>query len=159
MIPKTEERMSASCHVIAKVYTFSGFVCYTRVMPKPSPDELQSLFESLKQILEVYVRHFNEVRIAPKRYDLWSKGDFTIAGRKRKEIFFASVILQKNYVGFYYMPVYTEPEMKKLFSPELLKLLKGKSCFHIKQLTPELEQDIQNALDKGLELYKKHRWV
>ncbi|WKZ24003.1 MAG: DUF1801 domain-containing protein [Candidatus Dojkabacteria bacterium] len=128
-------------------------------MPKPSPEELQTLFESLKQILEVYVRHFNEVRIAPKRYELWSKGDFTISGRKRKELFFASVMLQKDYVGLYYMPVYTEPDMKKLFSPELLKLLKGKSCFHIKQLSPELEQEIQAALDAGLELYKTNKWV
>jgi len=41
----------------------------------------------------------------------------------------------------------------------LLRLLKGKSCFHIKKLTPELLQQIAEALDQGYRLYQARGWV
>jgi len=94
-----------------------------------------------------------------RRFDLWSEKDIVIAGRKRTEVCFAAVIIQKSYVGFYYMPVYTNPEMKKMLAPELLALLKGKSCFHIKTLDAKLEMQIQRALAAGFRLYKKRGWV
>ena len=54
-------------------------------------------------------------------------------GRKYPETYFAGVIAQKGYVGFYFMPVQAD-EQSRIFSPELLALLKGKSCFHFKRL-------------------------
>ena len=73
-----------------------------------------------------------------------------IAGRPRKEVFFASIVMRKTYVGFYYMPVYTDVDLKAFFAPELLKLLKGKSCFYVKVMTPELTGHIERALESGL---------
>jgi len=43
-------------------------------------------------------------------YDVWFVKDLVIAGRKCKEVFFAGLIIQKSYVGFYFMPVYTDAE-------------------------------------------------
>ncbi|MNL75547.1 hypothetical protein D3C87_2013720 [compost metagenome] len=68
-------------------------------------------------------------------------------------------MIKKGHVGFYYMPVYAEPEMKKVFDPILLKLLKGKSCFHIKKLDDELLAHIESALAEGYRLYKEKGWV
>ena len=82
-----------------------------------------------------------------------------IDGRKRKEVFFAGLIIQKSYVGFYFMPIYTDTDLKEIFKPELLKLLKGKSCFHIKKLDDELKRQIEEALEIGYELYKKDEWI
>jgi hypothetical protein len=65
-------------------------------------------------------------------YDLWCFKELEIAGRKRKEVFFASIVTRKSYVGFYYMPIYTDTGLSEVFKPELLSLLEGKSCFHIK---------------------------
>jgi hypothetical protein len=93
------------------------------------------------------------------KYDLWSFKDVEIAGRKRKEVYFAGLIIQSSYVGFYYMPIYTETKLKEVFEPELLSLLKGKSCFHIKKLDANLERQIKNALKTGYELYEKRGWV
>ena len=93
------------------------------------------------------------------KYDLWSFKDLVIAGRKRKEIYFAGLIIQSKYVGLYYMPIYTDTSLKDVFKPELLKLLKGKSCFHIKQLDAGLEKQIERALEKGYALYKKRGWI
>jgi hypothetical protein len=79
--------------------------------------------------------------------------------KKKKEVFFAGLIIQKSYVGFYFMPIYAETDLKEVFKPELLKLLKGKSCFHIKKLDDELKSQIREALELGFELYKERGWV
>ena len=47
------------------------------------------------------------------------------------------------------MPVYTDPEAKEFFKPELLRFLKGKPWFHIKQVTPELLEQIDGTLERG----------
>lgn len=57
------------------------------------------------------------------------------------------------------MPIYTDTSFEKVFKPELLKLLKGKSCFHIKSLDKQLELQIEDALKKGYNLYKKRGWI
>lgn len=127
--------------------------------PGRKQDELVQIFRTLRKILKKY-----EDPLKPKfdlegKYDLWSFTDVVIAGRKRKEVFFAALIIQSTYVGFYYMPVYVDTSLKDVFSPDLLKLLKGKSCFHIKTLDPSLERQIAKALAKGYSLYKKRGWI
>lgn len=52
-----------------------------------------------------------------------------------------------------------ERDIKSFFSPQLLKLLKGKSCFHVKVLTPELSAQIEEALQSGFALYRQRGWV
>ena len=82
-----------------------------------------------------------------------------VAGRPRNEVYFAGLIVQKGYVGFYYMPVYSDPERKALFKPELLKLLKGKSCFHVRKLDDEVIGQIDEAVQAGHDLYRERGWV
>lgn len=55
------------------------------------------------------------------------------------------------------MPVYTDTDLKDVFGAELLNLLKGKSCFHVKTLDAKLEKQIASALKKGYQLCKKKR--
>ena len=121
--------------------------------------DLNQIFASLKELLQAYrpplVASVEDV----KRFDLVSIKDLVIEGRKRKEVYFASIIIQKDYVGLYYMPVYSDPEMKTLFQPQLLALLKGKSCFHIKRLDDQLRDQILTALEDGFKLYKTRGWV
>lgn len=122
-------------------------------------NELVPIFKKLKKLLKNYEPPFKPKFDLDSKYDLWSFTDVEIAGRKRKEVYFAGLIIQSSYVGFYFMPVYVDTNMKDVFQPELLKLLKGKSCFHIKELTPKLEKQIEQALKKGFQLYKKRGWV
>ena len=93
------------------------------------------------------------------KYDLWSFKDIEIAGRKRKEVFFASIIIQSRHVGLYYMPIYTDKTLKEFFPERLLSLLKGKSCFRIKELDEELEQQISDVLERGYRLYQQRGWI
>jgi hypothetical protein len=57
------------------------------------------------------------------------------------------------------MPAYGEDKLTDMFQPELLKCLKGKSCFHIKKDDPVLFKQMKESLKKGLEAYKKRGWV
>lgn len=124
-------------------------------------EELIEVYKRLKEILKRYENPLTPKFDLDSKYDLWSVKDLVIEGRKRKEVSFAGLIIQSNYVGFYYMPVYTDVDMdlKSVFGPELLKLLKGKSCFHIKQLNEVLEKQIIEALDIGYTLYKDRGWI
>jgi len=124
--------------------------------------DLEQIFIELKRSMKRYTPPLVErltAKTTKPQYALWSIKDVVIAGRPRKEVFFAGLILQKSYVGFYFMPVYTDTEIKKFFAPELLKLLKGKSCFYIRDLTPQLQKHIEQALDQGWKEYNKKGWV
>ena len=99
-------------------------------------------------------------KVGNKRtYGLWSQKEVVIQERKHPAIYFASVIEQKDYVGFYYMPIYMNPKVKAKVSPRLLKMLKGKCCFHIKTVDHELVGEMKTLLDLGLEHFRKSGWV
>jgi hypothetical protein len=127
-------------------------------MPVKNPD-LLPLFEELKALAAPYAERFAARRDEPGYYDLWSEKEVVIEGRPRKEVFFAALIVQKSYVGFYFMPVYADSDLTALFGPELLATLKGKSCFHIRRLTPEIAAQMREALRAGYDLYVARGWV
>ena len=80
-------------------------------------------------------------------------------GGKPTELCMASIVLQKGYVGFYFMPIYMNSALEKKLSPGLLKLLKGKTCFHVKSLDATLLDDIDAALTLGAKAFKDHDWA
>jgi hypothetical protein len=120
---------------------------------------LEEIFEEIKKELKKFSPPLVERKTETnkKQYHLWSEKDIEIAGRKRSEVYFAGIIIQKNYVGFYYMPVYTDKEAKNFFPAELLKLKKGKSCFYIKE--KGYGEQVEMVLKEGFELYQKRGWV
>lgn len=118
------------------------------------------IFQTVRASLQPYATlGFSNRTNSEATYDLWSDKNILIEGRQRNEVFFASVEIHKGHVGFYFMPVYAEPDMKSIFDDNLLKLLKGKSCFHIKKLDDLLMGQIEDALAEGFRLYKERGWV
>lgn len=117
------------------------------------------IFNRLKILLGSYSPPLTIKQNTDRAYDLWSMKDIVIEGKKRKEVFFASVIIQKGYVGFYFMPVYAQSDLLQVFKPELLSLKKGLSCFHIKNLDEIIENQISDALKIGFSLYVDRGWI
>lgn len=77
----------------------------------------------------------------------------TMQGKQKVDgIYFASVVPKPKDVRLYFFPVYTHVDQIQL-SDDLRKHLKGKSCFHIKKLSPELVEEIRTMVKKGVELY------
>ncbi len=123
--------------------------------------QLVLIFEEIKKLLLPYVKGTIKLHGGDKgKIILVSEKDIEVAGRKLNEIWFASALVQKGYVGFYYMPIYTQTnKIKKLLSPELLKCLKGKACFHIKKPDTLTFSQIKDALKIGYDSYKEMGWV
>jgi hypothetical protein len=122
-------------------------------------DDLLEIFHRLKELMMKYESPLTAKIDNEGRYDLWSIKDVVIDNRKKKEIYFAGLMIQKDYVGFYYMPIYSDVDLKGVFGQELLKRLKGKSCFHIKKLDEVLVKQIMEALEIGYSLYKDRGWI
>ena len=80
-------------------------------------------------------------------------------GGKPVSVPLGAVILQKGYVGLYLMCVHMNKEAEKKISPNLMGLLKGKSCFHVKKLDDGLRADIEAALVLGTKAYKERGWL
>jgi hypothetical protein len=132
---------------------------------KAAEGSLESIFEELHKLLVPYAPPF---KAGGGKID--GKMDFHLMvpnavviprayGGKPTEIAMASLILQKDFVGFYFMPIYLNPELKKNLPPELLKLLKGKTCFHVKAIDAQLLENVAAALALGLKSFKDRDWV
>ena len=125
----------------------------------PGQPELIPIFEAIKKLLLPYEKGTMNLISSAGQVVLVSKKPVEILGRKRDDLWFASALVQKGYVGFYYMPIYGDPKLKQLIKPELLKCLKGKSCFHIKKYDQEIISQIKDALNVGYNLWHKRGWL
>src|SRR6476659_5472752 len=116
----------------------------------PGQPQLVPIFQEIKNMLAAFKKGTMKLSGGfDGKVALVSKKPVEIFGRKRDELWFAGALVQKGYVGFYYMPVYADPSIKKLIKPELLKCLKGKSCFYIKKFDKEIFSQIKEALAIG----------
>jgi hypothetical protein len=122
-------------------------------------DNLKTIFEEIKPFMAAYQPPLVVTANFESRYELYTDKPFIFEGRKKPNISFAGLIIQSGYVGFYFMPIYTSIKLKEDISPELLKLLKGKSCFHIKKTSPELLEQIRRLIKIGFEKYQENGWL
>jgi hypothetical protein len=131
-------------------------------MPKLTQEQLLEIFNALKKEVKPYEKGNLKPDIDIEgKYSLSAhKPGIFVQGKIRSEAAFVGLILQSGYVGFYYMPIYTDTEdIKPEIPPALLKTLKGKSCFHIKAVDKELLEDVRHAMEVGYAQYKKNGWI
>ena len=121
-------------------------------------NELDDIRNTLKSLFN---RHVPPLQI---RKD--TSGVFETSGTKQvmqgKQVvdghYYGSVVPKPRDIRLYFFPIYTHPDKFDL-SPELRKCLKGKSCFHIRKLTPEVENEIATMLAQGVKLYQKEELI
>jgi len=123
--------------------------------------ELVPVFEKIRKMLMAYSkkRQFVLHEATYGQANLVSHKKVEIEGRSREELWFASALIQKGYVGFYFIPVNASSPLRQKISPELMKCLKGKACFHIKKDDPLLMKDIADALQLGYDAFVKLDWI
>jgi hypothetical protein len=116
------------------------------------------IFKTLRAALQVYSAKGFDINLNNETdFELYTSNPVT-AFKKNEKLYFAGAKILKNHVAFYFMPIYISPEIKLLLHPELLKILKGKSCFHIKKLDENLENYLSKALEIGFLHYKQNGW-
>ena len=78
--------------------------------------ELVEIYNTIKPLLKAYEKKGLVPKIdLDSKYDLWSLKEVSAFGKQRKEMYFAGLIIQSNYVGFYFMPIYSNPEKSEVF--------------------------------------------
>ena len=117
----------------------------------PAKDDFFTVFEELKNILKPYAKTLTIKTDTPDSYYL----DGPYSEKWKKELFFGSAQIKKNYVSFYLMPVYMYPELLKDISPGLKKHMQGKSCFNFKKVEPDLFKELETLTYKGAEKFEK----
>lgn len=109
------------------------------------------VFEQLKNILRPYAARLTVKTDTSDTYYL----DGPYNEKWKKELFFGSAQIKKNYVSFYLMPVYMYPELLNDVSPELKKHMQGKSCFNFKKVEPALFDELVILTRKGAEKFRE----
>ena len=134
--------------------------------PAQAGGSLESVFSAIETILKSHAPPFRRdiacMSGGKKSFQLAVPKPVVIPGSnggKPVPVPLAAVILQKGYVGLYLMCIYMNDAAKKKIAPALLKLLKGKTCFHVKKLDDGLRGDIEAALEMGTKAYRERGWL
>jgi hypothetical protein len=114
-------------------------------------DNFPLIFDQLKRILQPYAKDLTVKADTADTYYL----DGPYSEEWKKELFFGSAQIKKNYVSFYLMPVYMYPALLQGISPELTKHMQGKSCFNFKKIEPQLFDELAELTRKGAEKFKE----
>jgi len=122
--------------------------------------DLETIAQKLKGILTKHNNVFRVTSEKPENFEV-SGTIPTMQGKKKVEgIYFASVVPKAKDVRFYFFPLYTHKEqVDPLLNDDTRKFLKGKTCFHVKFLTPKIEQNLQELTDKAVHLYQENNWL
>ena len=115
---------------------------------------MTQLYQQLKAILDEQVPPLRIRRSKDDSAEFCGTKERMQGKQKVDGYYFGSLMIKPKDVRFYFFPIYTHADQFSL-SPELQRFLKGKSCFHIKRLDPELETEIRKMVNKGVELYLK----
>ena len=117
----------------------------------PPQNDFSLIFEQLKNILKPYAKNLNVKVDTPDTYYI----DGPYSEKWKKELFFGSAQIKKNYVSFYLMPVYMYPELLSDISPELKKHMQGKSCFNFKKVETDLFKELEELTRQGVEKFRQ----
>jgi len=113
----------------------------------PAQNEFPAVFESLKSILKPFAKKLTVKNDTKDVYYL----DGPYSEKWKKELYFASTHIKKNYFSLYLMPVYMYPDLLKGISPELKKNMQGKSCFNFKKVDKGLFEELSQLTKRGFE--------
>lgn len=116
-----------------------------------SGTEFSAVFKELKKILSPYAPKLTVTTDTSQAYSL----EGAYSEKWKRNIFFSSVQIKKNYVSFYLMPVYMFPDLLNDISPALKKRMQGKSCFNFKKVEPELFNELASLTRKSVDHFKK----
>lgn len=120
----------------------------------PAQTEFPLVFENLKSILKPYAKKMSVKFDTAEHYYL----DGPYSEKWKRELFFASTQVKKNYVSFYLMPVYMHPTLLRNISPELKKHMQGKSCFNFKKVEKSLFNELSQLTKQGYEWVMKEEY-
>lgn len=120
--------------------------------------DINYIREKLVALLRMHEGIFKFVSDTADKFEVHGTIPAMQGKQKVDGFYFGSVIPKPKDVRLYFFPMYTHrDDLFDQMSPALAKFLKGKSCFHIKHLTPELEEEIDLMIQKSIKIYQKDK--
>ncbi len=119
----------------------------------PNKDDFAMIFNKLKSILQKFASRLTVKADTASSYYL----DAAFSEKFKREIFFGSVQIKKNYVSYYLMPVYMFPELLQGILPNLKKRMQGKSCFNFAATNEDLFRELAQLTKKGFDRFKREK--
>jgi hypothetical protein len=129
------------------------------------PQTQQELFKALEKVLALYS--------PPAK--MWVEGSNTrpitrltvpspvvvkgAYGGKPIDLELAKLVPETRTVVFHLLPLYIRPALRRKIPKPLLKLLKGKTCFHLRAADEAMLENVRLALDAGTQLYRDRGWL
>jgi hypothetical protein len=116
---------------------------------------MEDIYEALKNIMKPHVLSLDIKHDEPGHFYV----DTLHVMKNKKPLWFGGVRIKKNYVSYYLMPVYRNPELLSGMSSELKKRMQGKSCFNFKSIDKTLFSELALLTKSGLEDYRKEGFL
>jgi hypothetical protein len=116
--------------------------------------DLSEIRETITSILK---EHSNVLKITADTDDKFEVSGTVEAmqGKKKVDgIYFSTVVPKPKDVRFYFFPIYTHKDELGELPENLKKSLKGKSCFHMKYMDNDMEQNLRELVKKSVKLYQ-----
>ncbi len=120
-----------------------------------SGTDFGAAFAGLKQLLERHASALRVIADKPGNYAL----ETISAVYRGKPVYVGGVQTRKNYVSFYFMPVYMNPPLLKTISPELRKRMQGKACFNFTAADEELFRELGRVVDAGVKQFREGKFA
>ncbi|MDP9110198.1 MAG: hypothetical protein M3M96_00995 [Candidatus Eremiobacteraeota bacterium] len=120
-----------------------------------SVSRFDETFGALKTLFDPYVPRLHVRDDTATAYTLYGE----TAAQFKGPMYFGGVRLGRNYVSFYLMPVYTNPELLSKASDDLRKRMQGKSCFNFVRPDVSLFEELRELTGRGFTLYATLGWV
>lgn len=113
--------------------------------------------EIQEKLIEILKEHIGVLKVSAETENKFEVSGTIEAmqGKKKVDgIYFSSVVPKPKDVRFYFFPAYTHKEQIGELPENLKKALKGKSCFHVKYIDDEFEQNLKELVKTAVRLYQ-----
>ena len=120
-------------------------------MPPMAKTDFNLVFQRLRAILAKHSPPLAVTSDTPAYYSLDLDAPHVPAPRR----YVGGVRILKNYVSFYWMPVYAMPALSQDVSPELRSRMQGKSCFNFTEVDEPLARELDAFTVRSLAAYRK----
>lgn len=120
-------------------------------------NDVLAMKSKLEGILKQHIPSLKVTINTPEKFEVTGTIEAMQGKKKVDGIYFASIVPKPKDVRFYFFPTYTHQNELIDMPEHLKKCLKGKSCFHFKEIDKDLEKSIENLVKKGIGLYKRDK--
>lgn len=140
------KKISTTSHILAR-----------RKKVYPSSQEIL-VFNQLKSLVLPY-KEFLEVKMnTADHYELWTNEGYRTTSLhpvNKRGIQFAAIMIYAEHITFYFQPLYLDNTLKEELAESLKPFFRGKSCFHLKEVSDQINNDLKVLIKKGWQSYQK----